>query len=85
MRPLQMAGRALAGLAWENGTFFEFSLCLSRACLGKIMHFIYKWRKKCRFLTNNRNVCLRGEGRRGSNPARVLAVAQIALPRRGAG
>jgi len=25
--------------------FFEFSLCLSRACLGKIMHFIYKWRK----------------------------------------
>ena len=35
----------------ENGTFFEFSLCLSRACLGKIMHFIYKWRKKCRFLT----------------------------------
>ena len=35
----------------ENGTFVEFSLCLSRACLGKIMHFIYKWRKKCRFLT----------------------------------
>ena len=35
----------------ENGTFFEFSLCLSRACLGKRMHFIYKWRKKCRFLT----------------------------------
>ena len=30
--------------------FFEFSLCLSRACLGKIMHFIYKWLKKCRFL-----------------------------------
>ena len=30
--------------------FFEFSLCLSRACLGKIMNFIYKWRKKCRFL-----------------------------------
>jgi hypothetical protein len=35
----------------ENGTFFEFSLCLSRACLGKMMHFIYKWLKKCRFLT----------------------------------
>ena len=29
--------------------FFEFSLCLSRACLGKMMTFIYKWRKKCRF------------------------------------
>jgi hypothetical protein len=24
---------------------FEFSLCLSRACLGKMMHFLYKWRK----------------------------------------
>ena len=30
---------------------FEFSLYLSRACLGKIMHFIYKWRNKWRFLT----------------------------------
>jgi hypothetical protein len=29
--------------------FFEFSLCLSRACLGKMMHFIYKWPKKWRF------------------------------------
>jgi hypothetical protein len=29
--------------------FIEFSLCLSRACLGKIMHFIYKWLKKWRF------------------------------------
>ena len=29
--------------------FFEFSLCLSRACLGKIMHFIYKWLKNGRF------------------------------------
>eukprot|EP01046_Picozoa_sp_COSAG06_P000243 COSAG06_NODE_7_length_38054_cov_37.302569_5_plen_211_part_00 len=25
--------------------FFEFSLCLSRACLGKKMTFVYKWRK----------------------------------------
>jgi hypothetical protein len=25
--------------------FLEFSLCLSRACLGKIITFIYKWRK----------------------------------------
>jgi hypothetical protein len=34
----------------KNATlFFEFSLCLSRACLGKKMHFIYKWRKKWRF------------------------------------
>jgi hypothetical protein len=34
----------------ENGTFFEFSLCSSRACLGQMLIFIYKWRKKCRFL-----------------------------------
>ena len=29
--------------------FFEFSPCLSRACLGKKIAFIYKWRKKWRF------------------------------------
>jgi hypothetical protein len=33
--------------------FFEFSLCLSRACLGKMMHFIYKWRKKWLFCTGS--------------------------------
>ena len=26
--------------------FLEFSVCLSRACLGKMFGFIYKWRKK---------------------------------------
>jgi hypothetical protein len=30
----------------QNGLFLEFSLCLSRACLGKMMHFIYEWLKK---------------------------------------
>ena len=29
---------------------FEFSLCLSRACLGKMIVFIYKWRKRGVFL-----------------------------------
>jgi len=33
----------------ENGTFYEFFPCLSRACLGKMMHFIYKWLKKTVF------------------------------------
>ena len=37
----------------KTALFFEFSLCLSRACLGKIMHFIYKWLKKCRFLASH--------------------------------
>ena len=31
--------------------FFEFSLCLSRACLGKMMRLMYKWRKKVAFRT----------------------------------
>jgi hypothetical protein len=35
----------------QNGTFLSVSLCLSRACLGKMLIFIYKWLKKCRFLT----------------------------------
>ena len=33
----------------ETPLFFEFSLCLFRACLGKMVHFLYKWRKKWRF------------------------------------
>jgi hypothetical protein len=27
----------------KNAIFFEFSLCLSRACLVKMIAFIYKW------------------------------------------
>jgi hypothetical protein len=33
----------------KNGIFFQFSLCLSRACLGKIIVFIYKWLKNVVF------------------------------------
>eukprot|EP01046_Picozoa_sp_COSAG06_P009619 COSAG06_NODE_504_length_14946_cov_34.563750_12_plen_161_part_00 len=51
---LHAAGEHVKHHLRENGTFFEFSLCLSRACLGKIMHFIYKWLKKCRFLASAR-------------------------------
>jgi hypothetical protein len=29
----------------KNATPFEFSLCLSGACLGKMIVFIYKWRR----------------------------------------
>jgi hypothetical protein len=31
--------------------FFEFSLCLSRACLGKMFLFVYKWLKSGVFRT----------------------------------
>ena len=34
----------------EIGLFFEVSLCLSRACLGKRMHFSIKMAQKWRFL-----------------------------------
>jgi hypothetical protein len=33
----------------KNGIFLEFSLCLSRACLGKMIIFIYKWLKNAVF------------------------------------
>jgi hypothetical protein len=36
-------------LTCRNASFFEFSLCLSRACLGKMTIFIHKWRKRTRF------------------------------------
>ena len=33
----------------KTASFFEFSLCLSRACLGKMIVFIYKWLKNAVF------------------------------------
>ena len=41
----------LAAAPEETPLFSDFSLCLSRACLGKMIHFICKWRKQWRFLT----------------------------------
>jgi hypothetical protein len=34
----------------KTAYFFEFSLCLSRACLGKMIVFIHKWLKNAVFL-----------------------------------
>ena len=33
----------------KTASFFEFSLCLFRACLGKMIVFIYKWRQNAVF------------------------------------
>jgi hypothetical protein len=42
----------LKPLCRKRHSFLEFSLCLSRACLGKTIMFSIKWdRKKTRFLT----------------------------------
>ena len=30
----------------ETPLWFELSLCLSRACLGKMMHLVKKWHRK---------------------------------------
>eukprot|EP01046_Picozoa_sp_COSAG06_P045683 COSAG06_NODE_6351_length_2973_cov_2.581072_2_plen_130_part_00 len=35
--------------AMGNAIFFELFLCLSRACLGKMIVFVYKWWPKWRF------------------------------------
>jgi hypothetical protein len=33
----------------KTASFFEFSLCLSRACLGKMFVFLYKWLRNAVF------------------------------------
>jgi hypothetical protein len=38
----------------KTASFFEFSLCLSRACLGKMIVFIYKWLKNAGFRREGR-------------------------------
>jgi hypothetical protein len=35
----------------DTPLFFEFSLCLSRVCLGKMIVYMYKWLKKGFFCT----------------------------------
>ena len=48
LRAVQLLPRVLPRLH-KTPLFFEVSLCLSRACLGKMFVLIYKWRKKWRF------------------------------------
>ena len=50
-----------AGTSMGNASFFDFSLCLSRACLGKMIVFIYKWCKNGVFLTSHTLNTLRRE------------------------
>jgi hypothetical protein len=46
---IQAAREVILGA--ETHLSFEFSLCLSRACLGKMFTFILKMAQKARFLT----------------------------------
>ena len=47
--PRQSGTRHDASPFDKTASIFEFSLCLSLACLGKIIIFICKWRKKTVF------------------------------------
>ena len=40
----------LRELLRKRHSVFEFSLCLSRACLGKMIIFLHKWLKETVFL-----------------------------------
>ena len=46
----------LATQVRKTASFFEFSLCLSRACLGKMIVFIYKWLKNAVFRRASRRL-----------------------------
>jgi hypothetical protein len=56
----------LAVMVRGTASFFEFSLCLSRACLGKMIVLICKWLKNAVFRRtqhscgHDRGTCLRG-------------------------
>ena len=39
-------------LALRKRSILKFSLCLSRACLGKKIAFMHKWLKQDHFLTS---------------------------------
>jgi hypothetical protein len=51
-------GDALHGRAVRKiASFFEFSLCLSRACLGKMIDYINKWLKNAVFRRRRYRCC----------------------------
>ena len=57
---------------FKNASLFELSLCLSRACLGKMIIFSIEWRKKMSFLTLKRSAA--------SQPSRLLNMAPLLKP-----
>jgi hypothetical protein len=59
----------------EKRPFLEFFLCLSRACLGKMIVFIYKWREKYVFLTRRSNHSIPAE-------RQFMSERRSTLPRR---
>eukprot|EP01046_Picozoa_sp_COSAG06_P025148 COSAG06_NODE_2096_length_7603_cov_8.520656_6_plen_198_part_00 len=70
------------GSQWS---FFEVSLCLSRACLGKMIVYIYKWLKKAVFC--RLGYVARLSDREGKKPPllRHFILKTIVLPRQARG
>ena len=57
----------------KTASFFEFFLCLSRACLGKMFVFICKWRKNA-VLRRNGSYLYQGKGVDGAQVANSMAL-----------
>jgi hypothetical protein len=57
----------------DKRSFFEFSLCFSRVCPGKMFGFIYKWLKKTVFTRHTMRWIYQPENcsRTGSAPVRI--------------
>jgi hypothetical protein len=77
--PLRHAGYPITR-GGKTASFFEFSLSLSRACLGKTIVFIYKWLKNAVFRRHalhsravllRRGLCVRRAGERLRCKARL--------------
>jgi hypothetical protein len=83
------APNLLDRLLRQNGLFLEFSLvlvlvlCVSRACLGKMIVFIHKWRKKTVLTHLGTLIPCRQSGRQGGQrlfQARLLVCLFRACP-----
>ena len=59
-----------AGASATKRAFLEFSLCLSRACLGKKIAFTFDWLKKTVF----------SPGTRSSGIERVVSLFECSFP-----
>ena len=66
--------RSLGAYPAKNATLFEFSLCLSRACLGKPRLLYKKWTKVARFSHRREGEVALVRDRRVHQPRRVALV-----------
>ena len=79
-----LAQGELNGMVGKTASFKKFSLCLSRACLGKMFVFIYKWLKHAVFRRFHRWVTSSGRpaawSGHGSTPSVRDQIAVFVAP-----